>query len=165
MVWTEIDVDRHLTDADLRNATAQTFGIAPERVRVVASLTSDTPRLDPDISLLIEHWSQPGEFPERVSFVMWDGALIERIGEREGSSESYALLTTLASHLNASIIASDSGVNPYLGLLIQPLGDVYRMELDQETLDDLGGIALPAKSAWTRVPELSHLPQRRLLTS
>lgn len=165
MVWTEIDVDRRLTDAELRHATARMFGIGADRVRIVTDLATEISGLDPAVSLLIEHHAQPGDFPERVAFVIWDGTIVDSVGLREDSVESYTLLTTLASHLHASIIAPDSGADPYAGLLIEPSGHVYRVTFDQEMLDDLGGIGLPDKSHWTHVPELSHLPQRHILTS
>lgn len=165
MVWTEIDVDRPLTDADLRRAAGQTFGIAAERVQVVFNLTSDITALDPRISLVVEHWRQPGDFPERVAFVMWDGNLLDTVGTKEDSTESYALLTAFASHLNASIIAPDSDASPYTGLLIEPSGNVYHVDFDEAEIDGSGGISLPDKSQWVHAPELSHLPQRHLLTS
>lgn len=165
MVWPEIDVDRPLTDADLRRAAGHTFGIAPERVQVVSNLATDITALDPGISLVVEHWRQPGDFPERVAFVMWDGDLLDMVGAKEDSTESHALLTSLASHLNASIIAPDSDASPNTGLLIEPSGNVYRVEFDESELDGSGGISLPDKTQWVRVPELSHLPQRHLLTS
>jgi len=165
MVWTEIDVDRPLTAAELQFAAGKTFGIAAERIRVVKDLASDITAFDPTISLVIEHGPQPGDFPERVAFVMWDGTLIDMIGEKEDSTESYALLSTLASQLRATIIAPHSGIDPYIGVLIEPSGDVYRVEFDEETLDDLGGISLFDKTSWIHLPELSHLPRRHLLTS
>ncbi len=165
VVWTEIDVDRLLTDADLRHAASKTFGIATERVQVVSSLVSDITALDPRISLVVEHWRQPGDFPERVAFVMWDGDLLEMIGTKEDSTESYALLTALASYLKASIIAPDSEPSPYTGLLIEPSGNVYRVEFDEAAIDGPDGISLPDKTQWVHAPELSHLPQRHLLPS
>lgn len=165
MVWTEIDVDRFLTDADLRRAAGQTFGIAAERVHVVSNLASDITALDPRFSLVIEHWRQPGDFPERMVFVMWDGDLLDMVGPKEDSIESYAFLSALASHLNASIIAPDSDPSPYAGFLIEPSGDVYRVEFDEAEIDGSGGISLPDRAQWAHVPELSHLPQRHLLTS
>lgn len=164
-VWTEIDVDRRLKAAELQIAAGKTFGISAERVRVVEDLASDITALDPAISLVVEHGPQPGDFPERVAFVMWDGNLIDTVGSKEDSAESYSLLRTLAAHLRASIIAPDSGIDPYIGLLIEPSGDVYRVEFNAETLDDHGGISLSDKTRWVRLPELSHPPQRHLLTS
>ena len=70
MVWTEIDVNRRLTATELQLAAGKTFGIPSERVRVVEDLASDIAALDPSISLVIEHRPQPGDFPERVAFVI-----------------------------------------------------------------------------------------------
>lgn len=165
MVWTEIDVDRRLTDSEVQVAAGKTFGIAAERVRVVADLASDIVAIDPAISLIVEHRPQPGDFPERMAFVMWDGNLIDMIDENETSPASYRLLTALASHLDASIIAPADGMDPYTGLLIEPSGDVYQVRFDEDVLDDLGGVSLSDTSPRIPVPELSPLPQRRLQTS
>jgi len=164
-VWTEIDVDRRLTAAELQLAAGKTFGIASERVRVVKDLVVDIAALDPVISLVIEHRPQPGDFPERVAFVMWDGNLIDMVGPKEDSTESYSLLIRLAGNLHASLIVPDTGIDPYSGLVIEPSGDVYRVGFDEEVMDESGGVSLPARSDWVHVPELSNLPQRHLLSS
>jgi hypothetical protein len=164
MVWTEIDVNRPLSDAEMRAAVGKAFGIAAARVLAVSNL-ADIPALDPHISIVVEHSEQQGDFPERLTLVIWDGSLQETFGSEETSLASYATLTALAAHLDASIIAADDNPDPYTGLLIEPSGDVFQVHFDADVLDDLGGVSISDEFPKVPVPTLSHLPQRHALTS
>jgi hypothetical protein len=165
MVWTEIDVDRPLNEKEIQVAVGKTFGIAAERVLVVADFGTDVAAIDPAISLVVEHHTQPGDFPERMTFVMWDGQIRELTGAEETSEASYAAISALSSHLNASVIAPDSEIDPYTAVLFTPSGDAYRIELDSTILDDLGGVSISNHYPKVHAPELSHLPQRHLMSS
>ena len=140
MVWTEIDVARQVTDAEVRTALATAFGIAQSRVRVVSDFAAEIEALDPSISLVVEHHAQPGDFPERLMIVLWDGRLVDEVGEAT-SLASYAAYAAIASVLKTALIAPIAGIDQYVAHLVQPSGEVFRVTLDDVRLDDQGEVS------------------------
>jgi hypothetical protein len=157
MMWTEIDLDHHVAAPDLKQALGKTFGIPATRIEVVSDFAAEVESIDPQTSIVVEHYTQPGDFPERLMIVLWEATLKERVGDRESSVASIAMLATLASALDASIIAADDDPDPYTGILIEPSGEVFRIGFDPDTLDDNLGVVIDPGQKRVRIPGLSHL--------
>ncbi len=157
MMWTEIDLDHHIDAPDLKRALGVTFGIPASKIEVVSDFAAEVESIDPQVSIVAEHYPQPGEFPERLMIILWDTTLKERVGGSESSVASMAMLVTLASHLNASIIAADDDPDPYTGILIEPSGNVFQVGFDPNALDDALGVVIDPGQKRVRIPGLSHL--------
>jgi hypothetical protein len=128
----------------------------------VSDFAAEIEALDPTISLVVEHHSQPGDFPARLMIVLWDGRLVDEVGEAT-SLASYAAYAAIASVLETALIAPIAGVDPYVAHLVRPSGEVSRVTLDAARLDDLGEVSVAPDSPMVPVPELSFLPRPNVL--
>src|SRR5262249_57268651 len=110
MLWTELELDRVVSDDRLREAWAEVFGLDQNRVAIVDDITTTQTRRDDRISLVVERRRQPGDFPLHLTVILRTEELAARVADPAGSM---AAVRALCRSLEWRAPFSGGGPNPY----------------------------------------------------
>jgi hypothetical protein len=132
MVWQDLLLDRWVDERALTQALAAIFEADPTAVLVVDDITA--PALDVrGIVVLAERTRRRGQFPLQLGVYIRDDTLWQRV---QGLDKTVHLVRRLCGLLRtACLITGDQG-DSEADFLIRPGGDILRVALDEDRLDD-----------------------------
>ena len=126
------------TDEKIASAMAEAFGVDRVTVWPMAQVA------DPDVDLLVERDTQPGDFP----FVLTLGATPRSGLDSLTDEQVVARLRLLAQRLGQSFLTDAAGITPVFDddfLLVSPSGDSIVVQVTFDGLSE-GRIALTPES-------------------
>ena len=139
MLWTELELDREISDDRLRDAWAAAFAVPPDAVAIVDDITTARPSTDPGVRVVLERYGLPGDFPLHVMVILHGEDLDAAVA---GQEKTLALVKRLCAALDCRVLISDEGPDPYVRLRVTPTGQVDIVEVDADQLDDNGAFVL-----------------------
>ena len=116
----------------IAEALASTFGAPVDRVRVVDDALAEPAQSLVGIGILVER--RPMRSAARLALDVY--LVDDRVEQRAGSVPDTERVQQLARYLSTSILTDDGDLDPSTYLRVAPDGEVGRVHLDDERLDD-----------------------------
>jgi hypothetical protein len=127
MIWQDIVIDRLLSDHEIAHALSDAFGVQPSEV-LVGHDEHDFP--DPGQAQVICMSSTlGGGFPQLLSIYLYGAT---------GSLQTIDIIKNMCTKSNFSCLFDDGSPNPYTMNLATRAGEVRRVNIDPDLLDDRG---------------------------
>jgi hypothetical protein len=142
MDWIDLEFDRHLDDARLRQAWAQAFDLVPAAVIVIDDITQINPWTEAGTRIVLERRIQPGDFPLHVTAYLRGSALIEQVATRH---QSLGMVQRLCDELACRALLPTEAIDPYEWLLITPMGNPVVVRVDPDRLDDENAFVITSR--------------------
>lgn len=153
MVWTDLEMERVVSDEQLQHAFSAVFGVSPTEVAVTEDLftVSDSVReailADDHLGeapIYLERSRTPGDFPFHVMVVLRKAELEAMV---KGWDREVAMIQRLADELGVRMLISDDDVNPYTWILVTPHAAMTPVRVDADQLDDHDALVLAEPAA------------------
>jgi hypothetical protein len=139
MVWTEVEIDRIVSNDHLRAAWADVFGLNIDQVAIVDDITTSNTRRNDRTRLVLERGPQPGDFPLHVMVVLRTGSLAQH---KSVPTDPVAAVRTLCAILGCRALISDDDPNPYRWRLVEADKSIRLVRVDPRQLDETGAFVL-----------------------
>lgn len=124
MILGEILLDRQIPADRLRAAIASVFSLSQERVAIVSGM-EHAPALT---GVTVDTTQLGGEFPMQLAIYVAD----------EASRDLAEVAARLARLLSSKALIPSDSKDPYKMMLIQPDGAVSEVDIDTDSIDELG---------------------------
>lgn len=131
MNWEYVVADRDFTKAEIATVVSTVFSTPIADVLVLDDIADDTIAISRNIRLICERQSVSGDFVMSISFYVHDPE-IRQHAEQVGSEQ---IVGEFCDLFHCKCLMSDNSVNPYSWLLVEGVGKVHPVELNEHYLD------------------------------